>query len=161
TMTKALSGAEVAQRITEKLPNTVIETSDDTVFVKSEALRDIASFLKSDPGLAFDFLNNVTAVDHFQANYFDLFYQITSLAKNQSLTLKIRCSGRDNPAVPSVTPVWKGADLQEREVYDLMGISFSGHPNMKRILLWDGFPGHPLRKDFIQSAQPPEIRESE
>ena len=56
--------------------------------------------------------------------------------------------GRDELSVPSVTPVWEGANLQEREIYDLFGIEFIGHPNMKRILLWEGFPGHPLRKDF-------------
>ncbi len=68
---------------------------------------------------------------------------------NHSAILKTRCHTRDEPKVPSVVEVWRGADLQEREVWDLMGVHFEGHPNMKRILLWEEFPGHPLRKDFL------------
>jgi NADH:ubiquinone oxidoreductase subunit C len=72
----------------------------------------------------------------------------TSLEFNRSITLKARCYTRDNPSVPSLTGLYQGADIQEREIYDLMGIAFQGHPNLKRILLWEGFDGHPLRKDF-------------
>jgi len=64
--------------------------------------------------------------------------------------IKTRLSGREEPAISSVTDIWQGADLQEREVWDLMGIRFEGHPNMKRVLLWEGFPGHPLRRDFVR-----------
>jgi len=67
------------------------------------------------------------------------------------LVLKVRLPDKSNPQVPSVVPVWPGADLQEREIYDLMGIRFDGHPNLRRILLWDGFEGHPLRKDYQES----------
>jgi len=63
--------------------------------------------------------------------------------------LKARLYDREDPLLPSLTPIWRGADLQEREVYDLMGIKFSGHPNLKRVLLWQGFQGYPLRKDFF------------
>ena len=68
---------------------------------------------------------------------------------NHSLVIKTRCYGRDNLAVPSIVSLYEGANVQEREIYDLMGISFEGHPNMKRIFLWDGFEGHPLRKDYL------------
>ena len=71
------------------------------------------------------------------------------MKKNQSLVLKLKCFGRDEPVVDSVIDIWKGADLQEREIWDLMGITFEGHPNLKRILLWEGFDGHPLRKDYL------------
>jgi NADH-quinone oxidoreductase subunit C len=64
--------------------------------------------------------------------------------------IRTRCFSRVNPTLPSVIGLWQGADLQEREIYDLMGITFEGHPNMKRIFLWEGFPGYPLRKDFNQ-----------
>ncbi len=64
--------------------------------------------------------------------------------------LKVRLEDRDAPELPSVTPVWYGAQLQEREVYDLFGIRFSGHPDLRRIFLWEGFAGYPLRKDFLQ-----------
>ena len=61
--------------------------------------------------------------------------------------MKVRLQERDNPALPSVVSLWRGADLQEREIYDLFGVKFEGHPNLKRIFLWEGFPGYPLRKD--------------
>ena len=69
---------------------------------------------------------------------------------NQSAILKTRIFGRKEPVIDSVVEIWKGADLQEREIWDLMGIRFEGHPNLKRVLLWEGFPGLPLRKDFIR-----------
>jgi len=81
-------------------------------------------------------------------DYFEVVYQFTSFEHNHSLVVKARCYDRENPTLPSVISLWQGADFQEREIYDLMGIRFDGHPNMKRIFLWDGFPGHPLRKDY-------------
>jgi len=72
----------------------------------------------------------------------------TSLESNRSVTLKVRIFTRDNPTVPSISGLYQGADWQEREVYDLMGIIFKGHPNLKRVFLWEGYDGHPLRKDF-------------
>ena len=81
--------------------------------------------------------------------YFEMVYHLLSLRRNSSLVVKSRVAGREDPAVSSVYSIWKGADLQEREVWDLMGIRFDGHPNMKRVMLWEGFPGHPLRKDFL------------
>jgi len=73
---------------------------------------------------------------------------LTSLEFNRSVIIKTRCYSRENPTLPSVIGLWQGADLQEREIFDLMGIRFEGHPNMKRIFLWEGFDGHPLRKDW-------------
>ena len=81
-------------------------------------------------------------------------YHLTSISHNQSLVIKTRIFDREDPVVPSVISLWRGADYQEREVWDLMGIRFTGHPNPKRIMLWEGFPGHPLRKDFIESPYP-------
>ena len=72
------------------------------------------------------------------------------MRRNHSAILKTRRYGREEPSVDSVTSIWIGADLQEREIWDLMGIRFEGHPNLKRILLWENFPGHPLRKDFLR-----------
>ena len=112
-----------------------------------EFLLEIATYLKKTPGLDFDYLTAITAVDYL--DYFEVIYQLTSLRRNHSLVVKARCYGRDNPALPSVVGLWRGADFQEREIYDLFGISFEGHPNLKRIVLWDGFQGHPLRKDYL------------
>ncbi len=69
-------------------------------------------------------------------------------SSQESLVVKTRCYERDNPTLSSMVSLWRGADFQEREIYDLMGISFDGHPNLKRLFLWQGFKGHPLRKDY-------------
>ena len=104
-------------------------------------------FLKESFVLDFDYLTNITGVDYFDD--FEVVYQLISMKNNHSLTLKTRAYGRENSSVPSVTSLWRGAELQEREIYDLMGIRFEGHPNLKRIYLWEGFEGHPLRKDYF------------
>jgi len=147
-MTVALSGKEIASQIEEKFPGSIEESSQDCLVVKSDSLLPVAAFLKDTEVLKFDYLNYITAVDYF--SYFEVVYQMTSLEHNHTVIIKTRCYGRENPVVPSVTGLWQGADFQEREIYDLMGISFEGHPNMKRIFLWEGFPGYPLRKDYLQ-----------
>jgi NADH/F420H2 dehydrogenase subunit C len=142
----------VAERLKELFPDAVAESDEARVIVKSEMVAEVAAFLKSAEGLEFDYLNAISGVDC--GDYFEVVYHLTSLKHNHSLVLKTRCSGRENPTVPSVTPVWRGAELQEREMYDLMGIRFAGHPNLKRIFLWEGFPGHPLRKDWKDDLSP-------
>ncbi len=146
-MTVALSGKEIATRIEEKLPGSVVESSQGNLVVKNDSLLPVAAFLKDTENLKFDYLNYITAVDYY--SYFEVVYQLTSLTHNHSVVLKARCS-REKPSLPSVMGLWQGADFQEREIYDLLGIKFEGHPNMKRIFLWEGFPGYPLRKDFLQ-----------
>ena len=145
-MTVSLSGWKVAKQITKHFPDSVSETSDRAILVKSESLFEVAQYLKNSPEFDFDYLNYITAIDYY--DYFELVYQLTSLKHNHSLVLKSRCYEREKPALPSVVSLWRGADFQEREIYDLMGISFDEHPNLKRIFLWDGFQGHPLRKDY-------------
>jgi len=147
-MTVALSGKEIASQIEEKFPDSVVESSEGSLVVKADSLLPVLTFLKDNDTLSFDYLNYITAVDYF--SYFEVVYQLTSLEHNHTVVLKTRCYGRENPAVPSVIGLWQAADFQEREIYDLMGISFEGHPNLKRIFLWEGFPGHPLRKDYLQ-----------
>ena len=146
-MTVHLSGSEVAGQITGNFPEAVSEASDQAVVVKSEALLEVAEHLKKSPGLDFNFLNSITAVDYY--DYFEVVYQLTSLKYNHGLVLKVRCYDRENPTLPSVVGIWRGADFQEREIFDLFGIGFEGHPNLRRIVLWEGFEGHPLRKDFL------------
>lgn len=146
-MTVSLSGKEVALKIEEKFPGSMVESSPENLVVKSDHLLDAARFLKETDGLDFDYLNFVTAVDYY--DHFEVIYMLSSLKHNHSLTVKTRCYDRENPVLPSVVGLWQGADFQEREIYDLFGITFEGHPNMKRIFLWEGFEGHPLRKDFM------------
>lgn len=146
-MTRALAGEQIAGRINDAISGAATEFNQTDVWVEPHTLLDVAKFLTETSDLDFAYLNSLTAVDYI--DHFELVYHLLSMRHNTSLVVKSRCYGRDNIKVPSTISVWKGADLQEREVWDLMGIAFDGHPNMKRILLWEGFPGHPLRKDFL------------
>ncbi len=144
---KALDGTEVAAQIGQKFSGSIIESNETCVVVDKEFIAGVMRFLKDSPDFDFNYINNITSVDKY--DHFEVVYNITSLTKKHTLCLKVRIPGRDNPEIPSVASVWKGADFQEREVYDLMGIRFIDHPNLKRIALWDGFEGYPLRKDFL------------
>ncbi len=145
-MTKPLSPSEIAKQLGEVLPDAVTDFDETAVFVRSEDIFEAARFLKQN--LDLDYLASITAVDFLE--HFELIYHLTSIKYNHSVILKTRCEKGEK--VPSVVGLWQGADLQEREIFDLMGIAFSGHPNLKRIFLWDGFDGHPLRKDWSQDA---------
>jgi len=146
-MTLAISGKDIARQLEERFPGSVVESRQDCVVVNAGSLQAVAAFVKDTPELKCDYLNYVTAVDYFQ--YFEVVYQCTSIKHNHSLVIRVRCHDRDNPVIPSVVGLWQGADFQEREIYDLVGIRFEGHPNMKRIFLWEGFDGYPLRKDYL------------
>ena len=146
-MTVALSGKEIASTLEKQFPGSIVDSSQESLVVNNLFLLPVATFLKDTPGLDFDYPTSITAVDYY--DYFEVVYQLTSIKHNHSLIVKTRCYGRDNPTIPSVVSLWRGADFQEREIYDLMGITFDGHPNMKRIFLWEGFQGYPLRKDYL------------
>jgi NADH-quinone oxidoreductase subunit C len=146
-MTVALSGKKIGGQLEKKFPGSIVESDPNNLVVKSDSLLAIAAFLKDAPDLDFNYLNYITAIDYY--DHFEVVYQLISLKHNHSLVLKTRCYDRDNPVLPSLVSLWRGADFQEREIYDLMGIEFEGHPNMKRIVLWEGFEGHPLRKDYL------------
>jgi NADH-quinone oxidoreductase subunit C len=145
-MTTALSGSKIAKQLA-KFPEAVIEAGADSLLLKADQLLAVAEYLNTAPDLAFDYLNYVTATDYY--DYFEVVYQLTSLKHNHGLVLKVRCYDREKPNLPSVVGIWRSADFQEREIFDLLGISFEGHPNLRRIVLWEGFDGHPLRKDFL------------
>ncbi|MFC1948209.1 NADH-quinone oxidoreductase subunit C [Chloroflexota bacterium] len=146
-MTVALSGKEVAAKLGQQFASDIIESNDRFMLVKKEAIPDIVSFLKTDPDHDFNFMNYITAVDYL--DYFEIVYELTSLKHNHSIVIKTRCYGRENPSVPSIVDLYSAANPQEREIYDLMGIRFEGHPNMTRMFLWEGFEGYPQRKDYL------------
>jgi NADH-quinone oxidoreductase subunit C len=146
-MTLALSGEDVAKKVEKKFPGCVAEVTAESLLVEAEALLEVAAYLKNTPGLDFEYLTAVSGVDYL--DYLEVVYHLTSIKHNHSLVLKTRCYSRQNPTLPSVVGLWRTADFQEREIYDLLGISFEGHPNLRRIALWEGFDGHPLRKDFL------------
>ena len=147
-MTRHITGDELGRRLDAAIPSAVERWDESAVWVQAFSIVDVCRHLRDDPQLDFSFLNAVTAVDYI--DHFEVIYHLTSLKHNHSAVLKVIAEGRDTPTVPSVVTVWRGADLQEREIWDLMGVSFLGHPNLKRLVTWEGFPGHPLRKDFIR-----------
>lgn len=113
---------------------------------------ECAKALKSDEKLSFDFLVMLTAVDHLKSPSsparIEVVYHFYSMKQRHKLVAKVSLP-REKAVIDSVVSLWKGADWQEREVYDMFGVKFEGHPNCSRILMWDEFPGHPLRKDFV------------
>ena len=144
---QVLAGEELANRLRQGVADSVESWEGDVVWVKPSSIDRVARFLRDDPDSDFQFLNAISAVDYVE--YFEVVYHLTSLRRRHTAVVKSRVYGRESLSVPSVYDVWRGADFQEREVWDLMGIHFDGHPNMKRIMLWEGFDGHPLRKDFL------------
>ncbi len=146
-MTLALSGKEVAAKLEQQFPASVVESNKDYLLVKKQELFNIISYLKDNPEFEFNFLACMSGVDYF--DYFEVVYHLVSMVHNHSIVIKTRCYGRENLIIPSIVELYRSANAQEREIYDLLGVRFEGHPNMKRIFLWDGFQGHPLRKDFI------------
>lgn len=116
-----------------------------TLFVESEELLEIARFLKENPELSFNYLQCLSAVDYL--SHLEAVYHFFSYAHEHALVLKVKLD-RTAPRIPSVASLWKTADWHEREAYDLFGIVFVGHPNLRRILLVDDFEGFPMRKDY-------------
>jgi NADH-quinone oxidoreductase subunit C len=151
-MTTVWSGIALAEGIEAFAPGSVESSAGTDVWVKPESISDVCEGLKSRSEFKFDLLSSLTAVDFI--DHFEVVYHLTSLPMNSSAVLKARVGfGRTEASISSVVPIWRGADYQEREVWDLMGIRFDGHPNHKRIMLWEGFPGHPLRKDYVTYDQ--------
>ncbi len=116
-----------------------------TIVVKPEKNIEFLSYLRTE--FSIDFLVDVTAVDWYpKVPRFEVVYSLYSLNSKERLRVKVPVG--EGEKIRSVTQLWKGAGWLEREVYDMFGIEFEGHPDLRRILLWDDFPGHPLRKDF-------------
>ena len=151
-MSTAWSGHDLADALRQHAPEDVVSANATDVWVKPSAIPSVMLLLRDYPQFQFDLLSSLTAVDWI--DHFEIVYHLTSLPRNATAVIKAKCgTGRREARVPSVVDIWRGADLQEREVWDLMGIVFEGHPNHKRIMLWEGFPGHPLRKDFATYEQ--------
>lgn len=149
----------VLQLLKEKYPDSVLETmvpqGDATAVIDRQALAEIVDFLKKDPRLQFDMLIDITAVDYLgNTPRFAVVYHFLSMAFVRRLRLKVFVEESD-PIVDSLTPWWGAANWLEREVWDMFGIKFRGHPDLKRILMYEEFQGHPLRKDYpINKRQP-------
>ena len=152
-------GLPVLRRLLAALPDAVEETharlGDATAVVAPARVADVLRFLRDDEELRFEMLTDVCAVDHLPREpRYEVVYHLYSVAKNHRLRIKARL-GADAPRVPSATPLFESANWMEREVWDLYGIAFDGHPDLRRILLYDGFEGHPLRKDYPKERRQP------
>jgi len=128
---------------------------DATAVIRASHLVDAMRFLRDDRAVALDMLSDVCAVDYLpRVPRFEVVYHLYSLAHNHRLRVKVLVDG-SAPSVPSVVPLWASANWMEREVFDLYGIHFDGHPDLRRILLYDQFEGHPLRKDYPKERRQP------
>jgi NADH-quinone oxidoreductase subunit C len=137
-----------------KAASQVIEYQGQTTLVVSkELLRAVAQQCKENPALDFNLLSDVTCVDRFPMEpRFELNYQLVSISRGGRISLRTSVSAQ-HPVVDSIMPVWPGANWLEREIFDLFGIHFEGHPDLRRLLLPDGFVGFPLRRDFPVEGQ--------
>ena len=148
--------ADIAQKVAAKFPDATLppvpekslRDPEPVVLVPAKNIVAVCRFLKENDELAFDLPIHMTAVDYIKDNVFELVYYLYSTRRKHGLVVKARVD-RPTAEIDSVTPIWSGMDWQEREVFDLMGITFRGHPNLKRIMMWEGFPGFPLRKDYV------------
>ncbi len=139
----------VAKHLNQVFPGAVSMGRWNDLIVDNSQLLNVARYLRDTEGLEYDYLTSVTGVDY--PEYFEVVYNLFSTRHyDEGLTLKARAP-KDDPVVPSVVSVWAGADFQEREIWDLFGVRFAGHPNLKRILMWEGFHGHPMRKDYKEA----------
>jgi NADH-quinone oxidoreductase subunit C len=144
------------ERLGSKLLKAMRPQGDDVVILDRANLRESFRLLKDDNQLDYDFLSDITAVDYWQKNEprFEVVYQVLSRARRQRLRVRVSVPEND-PAVESLTPIWRGANFMEREVWDLFGIRFIDHPDLRRILLYEEFEGFPLRKDYpVNQVQP-------
>ena len=152
------------ERIQQVLGAKIVETlrpqGDDVMILNRAGLRESFLTLKENPELDFDFLSDITAVDYWQKKEprFEVVYQILSRARRARLRIRVPVPEND-PSVESLTPIWRGANFMEREVWDLFGIRFIDHPDLRRVLLYDEFRGHPLRKDYPVNLTQPRVPE--
>lgn len=152
-----ITAASTVETLRKKFPQAIVETADfrdeQTIILQPAQLVEVCTFLKQDQH--YNLLETITAVDWLErVPRFDVVYQLLSLSHQCFLRLKILVGqrGEEHPAVPTVTGIWPGANWYEREVYDLFGITFEGHPDLRRILMPPDWTTHPLRKDYPLSG---------
>ncbi len=152
-------GSPALRRLIEALPDAVLEThahvGDATARIDPERVVEVARLLRDDSELEFEMLTDVTAVDYLgEEPRFEMVYHFYSVARNHRLRIKARVP--EEPAeIDSLVDVYASANWMEREVWDLYGIRFKGHPDLRRILLYEEFEGHPLRKDYPKEKRQP------
>jgi len=155
---------ELKTALERGVPGVSLGVEGSSLVVEAKDLVRVCKFLKDSPEFQLDYVSNLTAVDFppdlpaptavgAQAGRIQMAYHLYSMAeKHGRVALKVNLP-RDHPVVASLTPLYRGAEFQEREVYDLFGVTFEGHSDLRRILMWEGFTGHPLRKDYVVEDQ--------
>ncbi len=145
--------------IEHQVPGTSMGVEGPYLLVESRDLLRVCHFLKDAPDYQMDYVANLTAIDYPPdpavggAGRIEMVYHLYSMTKRHGpVAIKAKLP-RANPVMPSLVPIYRGAEFQEREVYDLFGVTFEGHPDLRRILMWEGFKGHPLRKDYVVEDQ--------
>jgi len=145
----------LGQAFGEKIQHRTEFRGETTYAIDLSDLREIAKFCSAK--LSFDYLLDITSIDNFgEEPRFEIVYHLYSIPHGVHLRLKLRVS-EDVGALDTVSDIWPTADWHEREIYDMMGIKFNGHPDLRRILMWDGYPFFPLRKDFPLAGLPSDM----
>ena len=143
---------ELKATLEQALHGVSLTVEGGALWVGPKDLTAVCRWLKDTERFRMDYVANLTAVD-YPPDRMDVVYHLYSMEKKHGpVTLKVKLP-RQQPIVASVTPLWRAAEFQEREVYDLYGVTFEGHPDLRRILMWEGFEGHPMRKDYVPEDQ--------
>lgn len=152
-----MTPVEVQQKIKERFGEDTVSSFnekalDPSIVVKATSIREVCRYLKDDPGLAFDCLSNMSGVDYLKEGKIQVVLHLYSYLHRHQIVIKVDIP-RENPTMPSIEGVWKAANWQEREIYDLLGVVFTDHPDLRRLLMPEDWIGHPLRKDFVEPEE--------
>lgn len=153
-----MNAAQMVEALRQKFGAAVLSAKEQcgehTIIVQTESVKALLKYCRDE--LGFDYLVDVSSVDHFETEpRFEMVYELYGYGHHQ--WLRVKCAVSEDEAVPSVSDLWPTANWHEREVYDMMGIAFDGHPDLRRILMWEGYPYFPLRKDFPLAGRPSEM----
>jgi NADH-quinone oxidoreductase subunit C len=151
-----MDAAAIHQRLKARFEANVgdcdLQAKDPFIRLEPAAILAVCQFLRDEPDLQFDALSNETGVDYKAKGVIEVVYHLYSYPHRHAIVLKVDAP-RDNPVVPSVETVWKAANWLEREIYDLLGVTFEGHSDLRRLLMPEDWIGYPLRKDFVEPEE--------
>ncbi len=152
-----MSPADIFQKITDHFGSQAIESTNEDALdpyciVKTDMSADVCRFLKEDPDLAFDCLSNMSGVDFLKDEKIQVVMHLYSYPHRHKIVVKVDMP-REKPEMPSLEAIWKAANWLEREIYDLLGVNFTNHPDLRRLLMPEDWIGYPLRKDFVEPEE--------